>query len=64
MDVPRYRQQQNILCLDKGREYPDDQTRRDQHDEHPDIELHGGPVVLVYALDDAALVDERAAGDR
>ena len=51
------------MDLDKGRKHADDQARGDQHDEHPDVELDGRPVVFVDALDEAALVDERAAGD-
>lgn len=51
-----------MLDFDKGREYADYGTGCDQHYQHPDVELNGGPVVFVDALDDAALVDERARG--
>ncbi len=61
--VPGRRQEKDLLDLDKGREDADDQARGDQHDQHPDVELDGGPVVLVHTLDDAALVDHRVAGD-
>lgn len=51
-----------MLNIDKGRKHANDQTGRHHHDEHPEVELHGRPVVFVHALDDAALlVDERAA---
>jgi hypothetical protein len=61
---PRNRQQKRIVDLNHGGKHANDEARGDQHDEHPKVELDGGPVVFVHTLDDAALVDERAASDR
>ena len=61
VNVPWYWQQQDLLDLDKGRKHANDQARSDQHNEHPEVELDGRPVVFVDALNDAALIHERAA---
>ena len=52
-----------MLDLDKGRKDADYEGGRDEHYQHPDVELVAGPVVLVD-VGHAALVDEGARGCR
>lgn len=48
-----------MLDVDKGGKYANDGAGAYEHDEHPDVELDGGPVVFVYpGLDYPAGVDE------
>jgi hypothetical protein len=54
---PWHAQPELALDLDKVCEDAEDGGRRDEHEEHPQVELDGGPVVLVQALD-APLVDD------
>lgn len=54
---PWHAQPQLALDLDKVGEDAEDGGRGDEHEEHPQVELDGGPVVLVQALD-APLVDD------
>lgn len=54
---PWHAQSELALYLDKVGEDAEDSGRRDEHEQHPQVELDGGPVVLVQALD-APLVDD------
>lgn len=62
-NIPRHWQEKLVLDLDKRRKDANDGACRDQHDQHPQVQLDRWPVILVDALD-AALVDERARGYR
>lgn len=54
---PWHAQPELALDLDKVGEDAEDGGGRDEHEQHPQVELDGGPVVLVEALD-APLVDD------
>jgi hypothetical protein len=43
--LPRYVKLQLLLDVDECPENADDQERSGEHDEHPDVELYGRPVV-------------------
>jgi hypothetical protein len=59
--VPGHAEAQDRLLRDKGREHAEDGAGGRQHDEHPDVELHRRPVVLVDALGHhPPLQDDRA----
>lgn len=54
---PWHAQPELALDLDKVGEDAENSRRGDEHEQHPQVELDGGPVVLMQALD-APLVDD------
>lgn len=63
INPPWYAQLQLHLNHDKVRKDAEDSARCDQHDQHPQVELDRGPMVLVDPLD-APFVDDVAVCDR
>lgn len=59
---PWHGQAEGLLGLDERGKDADDAARGDEHDEHPEVELPGGPLVAVDLFRDAALVDVRVGG--
>ncbi len=55
--LPWYVEVQLLLDLYHGREHADEAARRRQHDQHPDVQLDGRPVVPVDPGHAPGLVD-------
>lgn len=56
--VPGHVEVQLLLHIDEGTENTNDEERGGEHDDHPDVELYGGPVVSMDA-GDPPVVDVR-----